>query len=97
MANAPESVEVLEGLWLSFSTKSLTALLRGDPGSYRLCLGYAGWAPGQLENEIMVGGWLTSKASAGRIFDTPQDKVWDLAIRDLGFDPVFLVMGGGVQ
>ena len=35
VANAPESVEVLEGLWLSFSTKSLTALLRGDrrPGA----------------------------------------------------------------
>ena len=44
-----------------------------------------------------MGGWLTSKVSAERIFDTPAEKVWDAAIRDLGFDPAFLMPSGGPQ
>jgi putative transcriptional regulator len=93
----PDSVKVHDGVWLSVSTDSLKPLLEGDPGIYRLCLGYSGWGPGQLEKEMIVGGWLTGKASAERIFETPTDKVWDAAIRDLGFDPAFLMQAGGPQ
>lgn len=92
-----ESVEVLDGIFLSVSTDSLRTLLEGDPGLYRLCLGYAGWGPGQLEREVVLGGWLTGKASSLRVFDTPHEKLWDLAIRDLGVDPAFLVPSGGPQ
>ena len=95
--DVPDSVKVSEGIFLSVSTDSLRPLLEGDPSSYRLCLGYAGWGPGQLEREVMVGGWLTGSASALRVFDTPPDRVWDLAIRDLGVDPAFLVPSGGPQ
>ena len=93
----PDSIKVHDGLFLSVSTDSLKPLLAGDPGAYRLCLGYAGWGPGQLEREVIVGGWLTGKVSTERIFDTPSEKVWDAAIRDLGFDPAFLVSSGGPQ
>jgi putative transcriptional regulator len=93
----PDSVLVSEGIWLSVSTDSLRPLLEGDPTAYRLCLGYAGWGPGQLEREVMVGGWLTGKATPLRVFETPAEKVWDLAIRDLGVDPAFLVPSGGPQ
>jgi len=92
-----ESVEIADGIYLSVSTDSLRPLLEGDPAMYRLCLGYAGWGPGQLEKEVMVGGWLTGDCSAERLFETPADKVWDLAIRDLGVDPAFLVPSGGPQ
>jgi putative transcriptional regulator len=93
----PDSVKVHDGVWLSVSTDSLKPLLEGDPAVYRLCLGYAGWGPGQLEKEMIVGGWLTGKATAERIFETPTEKVWDAAIRDLGFDPAFLMQAGGPQ
>ena len=96
-SDVPDSIQLQDGLFLSVSTDSLKPLLEGDPGAYRLCLGYAGWGPGQLEREVIVGGWLTGKASAERIFDTPSEKVWDAAIRDLGFDPAFLVQSGGPQ
>ncbi len=95
--DVPESVRIAEGIWLSVSTDSLRPLLAGDPALYRLCLGYAGWGPGQLEKEVMVGGWLSGNCSAARVFETPADKVWDLAIRDLGVDPAFLVPSGGPQ
>lgn len=92
-----ESIEVASGIYLSVSTASLKSLLVGDPALYRLCLGYAGWGPGQLEREVVLGGWLTGTASPERVFDTPHDQVWDLAIRDLGVDPAFVVPSGGPQ
>ncbi len=96
-ADVPDSVRITEGIFLSVSTDSLRPLLEGDPTQYRLCLGYAGWGPGQLEREVMIGGWLTGDASVLRVFDTPAERVWDLAIRDLGVDPAFLVPSGGPQ
>ncbi len=75
--DVPESVCVADGIWLSVSTESLRPLLEGDPAMYRLCLGYAGWGPGQLEKEVMVGGWLSGKCSPERVFETPPEKVWD--------------------
>ena len=92
-----DSVQLTDGVWLSVSTDALKALLAGDPEAYRLCLGYAGWGPGQLERELVAGGWLNSSISAKRIFDTPAEKIWDAVIRDLGIDPAFLVQGGGKQ
>ena len=92
-----DSVKLDEDVFLSVSTDALKTLLAGDPASYRLCLGYAGWGPGQLEREMVAGGWLNSTISAKRIFDTPVEKIWDAVIRDLGIDPAFLVQGGGKQ
>ena len=92
-----DSVKLQEEVFLSVSTDALKALLSGDPAAYRLCLGYAGWGPGQLEREMVAGGWLNSNISAKRIFDTPVEKIWDAVIRDLGIDPAFLVQGGGKQ
>jgi len=92
-----DSVELQEDVFLSVSTDALRTLLAGDPDAYRLCLGYAGWGPGQLEREMVAGGWLNSAISSKRIFDTPVEKIWDAVIRDLGIDPAFLVQGGGKQ
>lgn len=92
-----DSVELHDGVFLSVSTDSLKVLLRADPAEYRLCLGYAGWGPGQLEREMVAGGWLNSTITQKRIFETPPEKMWDSVIRDLGIDPLFLVQGGGKQ
>jgi putative transcriptional regulator len=92
-----DSVQLQEDVFLSVSTDALRILLSGDPAAYRLCLGYAGWGPGQLEREMVSGGWLNSSITARRIFDTPSDKIWEAVIRDLGIDPAFLVQGGGKQ
>ena len=96
-AEVADSVHLHDDVYLSVSTDALRILLAGDPAAYRLCLGYAGWGPGQLEREMVGGGWLNSSISSKRIFDTPVDKIWDAVIRDLGIDPAFLVQGGGKQ
>ena len=51
-----------------------------------LALGYAGWAPGQLEAEIQDNGWLNCAADSELIFGTDIDGKYDRALRKLGID-----------
>ncbi len=50
----------------------------------KLFAGYAGWSPGQLENEMKRRSWLTHPASLDLIFDTPPEKLWQMVIRSKG-------------
>lgn len=43
-------------------------------------LGYAGWAPGQLEAEIVAGAWFTVPADEALVFDENYEKKWDRAM-----------------
>ncbi len=59
--------------------KQLRTGLRGD--SLRLYLGYAGWAPGQLEREIETGAWHVFNADAATVFDAEPESLWRRLIR----------------
>jgi putative transcriptional regulator len=54
------------------------------PREQLVALGYAGWAPGQLEDEIARNGWLTVAADTGVIFDLPPEARYDAAMKMLG-------------
>ena len=56
------------------------------PQSAMLALGYAGWAPGQLENEIQRNGWLNCAADPELIFGADTDGKYDKALRKIGID-----------
>ena len=60
-----------------------------------LCLGYSGWGPGQLEDEIQRNGWLICDADPAIIFDVPVVEKWEAAAKTLGFDPAMLSGEGG--
>jgi putative transcriptional regulator len=49
-------------------------------------LGYAGWSPGQLEDEIKRNGWLTVKADAHVLFDLPAEDRLGAAMHKLGLN-----------
>jgi len=74
-----------EGICLTATLDILKAIARGDgPASAVLALGYAGWAPGQLENEIQENGWLHCAADTDLIFGTDNDNKYERALKKLG-------------
>jgi putative transcriptional regulator len=81
------SLAVSDDIHLTFSRDVLDAMATGDgPRQSLVALGYAGWQPGQLENEMLANSWLNVPASADIVFDTPFDKRWMLAAQTLGID-----------
>ena len=68
---------------------------RAGPSQAVLALGYAGWASGQLESEILANGWLTCPADAGLIFDPDFDRKYDRALAILGVDEGMLSSDAG--
>ena len=52
------------------------------PSKFRLFLGYAGWAPGQLEAEVRLGAWSLLKGHAKIIFDSDPGSLWERLIRE---------------
>src|SRR6202453_2151883 len=76
-----------EGICLTATIDILKAIARGDgPVSAILALGYAGWAPGQLENEIQGNGWLHCTADSELIFGTDPGAKYDKAMKKIGID-----------
>ncbi len=65
------------------------------PARALLALGYAGWAPGQVEAEIAANGWLTAAASMDAVFDRPDAAKWGAALASLGVDPMGLSSAAG--
>jgi len=50
----------------------------------KMFAGYAGWSPGQLENEMKHKSWLTFPASLELVFETPPDQLWQKILRTKG-------------
>jgi putative transcriptional regulator len=60
---------------------------QADPSKFRLYLGYAGWAPGQLEAEIRLGAWSFVSGGPDLIFDREPDSLWSRLIhREIASD-----------
>jgi putative transcriptional regulator len=76
-----------EGICLTATLDILKAIARGSgPASAVLALGYAGWAPGQLEQEIQQNGWLHCPADPDLIFGGDIEGKYERALRKIGID-----------
>ncbi len=72
---------------LTTSRDILQAVGEGrGPERILVSLGYAGWAPGQLEQELTQNAWLTVGASLDVIFDLPAEQRLSAAMSLLGVD-----------
>ena len=92
-ANGPddEQREICPGVVLSVSHQLTLELLQAPPTHRaRVLIGYAGWAPGQLDQEIAASAWLTLDVDADLIFSVPPELMWETALRRLGTDPAKL-------
>lgn len=72
---------------LTATVDVLKAMAEGrGPRESLLALGYAGWAPGQLDEEIQENGWLTVPAEADLVFRLHDEDKWQSAVNRLGID-----------
>jgi len=80
---------VAPGISASASRKVLEAIANSQvPRGLITLMGYAGWAPWQLENEIKVGAWLPTDVTAEIVFETPPDELWARAYQRVGASPM---------
>ncbi len=80
-----------EGICLTATLDILKAIARGTgPEAAILALGYAGWAPGQLETEIHSNGWLHCSADPELIFGLDIEAKYDRALKKIGVSPGML-------
>jgi putative transcriptional regulator len=86
--SGPETRPVGEGMSVTASLDILDAVVSGEgPAKYRFCLGYSGWGPHQLVEEIKAGAWINVPFCDDLIFDVPLDEIWATALKRLGIDP----------
>jgi putative transcriptional regulator len=94
----PDFRTIVEGLYLSSSPSLLRRVLSTHPPPRaRVLAGYAGWGPGQLDEELAQSAWLMADIELDLIFDVEPEKMWETAIRRLGADPGSLHTSSGVH
>ena len=82
---------IRNGIALTATVDVLRAIAEGQgPRRSLLALGYAGWAPGQLDAELQANGWLTCAADENLVFGGDLDAKWGGAVRKIGVDPTKL-------
>ncbi|MGH9369910.1 MAG: YqgE/AlgH family protein [Vicinamibacterales bacterium] len=89
---------IQDGLYLSASPFLLRTVLETvPPPRARVLAGYAGWGPGQLDEELSQSAWLIGDLHLDLIFDIDPSAMWETAIRRLGADPSALQTSHGVH
>lgn len=97
-AGGVESRRIVEGVYLSSSPLVLRRVLEANPAPRaRVLAGYAGWGPGQLDEELAESSWLIGEVQPDLLFDIEPARMWEVAIRRLGADPSTLQMSRGVH
>lgn len=96
-ADSEEVRTLVDGLSFAGSLDVLRQVASDPPMRLRVLLGYAGWAPGQLESELREGAWLVAPLDESAVFDVDPDAMWDHVVRSLGIEPATLVATRGVH
>lgn len=65
------------------------------PADFLICLGFSGWEPQQLAQEIQENSWLTIPFNASLLFETPIEQRWEVALGTLGIHPSALSAQAG--
>lgn len=94
--SGPATMKIEGGYAMTATLDILEALARGEgPSRAILALGYSGWGPGQLEDEIKGNGWLVVDAAADLVFSPDDAGKWTGALKRLGIDPLTLSAAAG--
>ncbi|MEO2021935.1 MAG: YqgE/AlgH family protein [Pirellulaceae bacterium] len=75
--------EIVPGVHLATQKDNIHRLITHSNKPFRVFSGYAGWGPGQLDQELEAGGWLTTPAESTDVFSEP-DKMWKRVSQNIG-------------
>ncbi len=90
-----ETVQLCPRLAVSASFELLEAVAAGrGPERRVMMLGYAGWGPGQLDEEMKDGSWIPVDVDPDLVFEVPVDDRWARAFETFGIDPTWV---GGLR
>lgn len=85
------TLETTDAISITTSSDILEDIANADgPDQAIVSLGYAGWAAGQLEEEISNNYWLWTPADAAVLFETPHEQRWEAAAALIGIDMAHL-------
>ena len=81
------TLKVSKDVNLTCSTEIITDIAQNKgPKKYFISLGYSGWGPGQLEDEIKQNSWINISEELDLLFDVDSEKKWKNALKKTGID-----------
>ena len=83
-----DSARIAPGIYVGYD-QVLLALIEHNAIptlKYRFMMGYSGWSPGQLEDELARNMWVVGNPTPELVFNTNADKMWERAVQVLGKD-----------
>jgi putative transcriptional regulator len=96
LGNWDATLKVTDNTGVTSSRDILEAIAQGaGPEKSFVTLGYAGWGPGQLEQELAANAWLSGPANSGIVFDVPYEQRWEAAAALIGVDLKLLSSDAG--
>ncbi len=83
---AVETHHVFDGVYLGGDMQALERILvtPREREAFRAYIGYSGWGPGQLEQEMETGAWITLPGDPSVVFEKDPSQVWTDILRSLG-------------
>ena len=81
------SLKLAENLYWGGNFEQLKAMMNNGeitPDEVRFFLGYSGWSPGQVEDELKDNAWIITPATHHHIFETPFDSLWKNTMKEMG-------------
>jgi len=79
--NPGDAVRLLPGVFLALTPGTVDDLVTRPPGTIRFFAGYSGWAPGQLDSEVLRGDWYVLDADSRTVFRKDMKNLWQDLVR----------------
>lgn len=82
-----DSLPVMPGIWWGGNYEKLKFLVDKDlvkPENIRFVLGYAGWDPGQVAEEMAESTWIVAEADPNYLFGKPKGDMWEHVLQNKG-------------
>lgn len=87
LTQLPQAVKLGEDVYWGGDFEMLRTMIGSglvSPSEIRFFLGYSGWTPGQLQEEIDKNVWIVNNNAANKLFNLEADSLWRSILREMG-------------